>query len=33
LRRAFLELMDQKGWDTPDMIMEQQKVRIAEEHN
>jgi hypothetical protein len=30
LRRAFLELMDQKGWDVPDMIMEQQKVRVTE---
>jgi len=27
-RRAFLELMDQKGWDVPDKIMEQQEVRI-----
>ena len=26
-RRAFLELMDQKGWDVPDKIMEQQEVR------
>jgi hypothetical protein len=27
-RRAFLELMDQKGWDVPDKIMEHQEVRI-----
>jgi len=27
-RRAFIELMDQKGWDVPDIIMEQQTVRI-----
>jgi len=27
-RRAFAELMDQKGWDVPDMIMEQQVLRI-----
>jgi len=27
-RRAFMELMDQKGWDVPDMIMEQQVVSI-----
>jgi len=27
-RRAFKELMDQKGWDVPDKIMEQQTVRI-----
>ena len=27
-RRAFVELMDQKGWDVPDMIMEQQIERI-----
>ena len=27
-RRAFLELMDHKGWDVPDKIMEQQEVRI-----
>ncbi|MGB3903738.1 MAG: hypothetical protein WBB22_02345, partial [Anaerolineae bacterium] len=27
-RRAFMELMDQKGWDVPDKIMEQQEVRI-----
>jgi hypothetical protein len=28
-RRAFLELMDQKGWDVPDMIMERQELHIA----
>jgi len=27
-RRAFIELMDQKGWDVPDKIMEQQVVSI-----
>jgi hypothetical protein len=27
-RRAFLELMDQKGWDVPDVVMEQQVVRM-----
>jgi hypothetical protein len=27
-RRAFIELMDQKGWDVPDKIMEQQTVHI-----
>ncbi len=28
-RRAFLELMDQKGWDVPDMVMEEQELRIT----
>ena len=28
-RRAFLELMDQKGWDVPDKIMEQQAARVS----
>lgn len=27
-RRAFIELMEQKGWDVPDMVMEQQTVRL-----
>ena len=27
-RRAFIELMDQKGWDVPDIVMEQQRVHI-----
>ena len=27
-RRAFIELMDQKGWDVPDKIMEQQTVQL-----
>jgi hypothetical protein len=27
-RRAFVELMDQKGWDVPDIVMEQQEVRV-----
>ena len=30
-RRAFVELMDQKGWDVPDKIMEQQEVRVPVE--
>lgn len=25
-RRAFIDLMDQKGWDTPDIIMEQESI-------
>lgn len=28
LRRAFIELMDVKGWDTPDMVMEQAAVEV-----
>jgi hypothetical protein len=28
LRRAFIELMDLKGWDTPDILMEAQTVRV-----
>jgi hypothetical protein len=27
-RRAFIELMDQKGWDVPDIIMEHQVVSL-----
>jgi len=27
-RRAFKELMDQKGWDVPDIVMESQVIRI-----
>ena len=27
-RRAFIELMDQKGWEVPATIMEQQEVRV-----
>jgi hypothetical protein len=27
-RRAFIELMDQKGWDVPDIIMEQQDIQL-----
>ncbi len=27
-RRAFKDLMDQKGWDTPDILMEQDKLKI-----
>lgn len=26
LRRAFIELMDQKGWDMPDLVMEQETL-------
>jgi len=29
-RRAFKELMDQKGWDLPDLLMEQQILTINE---
>jgi hypothetical protein len=29
-RRAFIELMDQKGWDTPDIIMEEFSVLLGE---
>ncbi|MFZ5918179.1 MAG: hypothetical protein ACOYZ7_14650 [Chloroflexota bacterium] len=28
-RRAFSELMDQKGWDVPDMIMERETLTLA----
>jgi hypothetical protein len=28
LRRAFIELMDLKAWDTPDMLIHQQAVRL-----
>jgi hypothetical protein len=27
-RRAFIELMDQKGWDVPDIIMEQVEITV-----
>ncbi len=27
-RRAFKELMDQKGWDVPDIIMEEQQIAV-----
>ncbi len=27
-RRAFKELMDQKGWDSPDILMEQEILII-----
>ena len=27
-RRAFIELMDQKGWDAPDIIMAQQSLVV-----
>lgn len=29
-RRAFIELMDQKGWEMPDIVMSQQSVTISE---
>ena len=28
LRRAFIALMEQKGWDTPDVLMEQETVTL-----
>jgi hypothetical protein len=28
-RRAFIELMDQKGWNTPDIIMAQESISIG----
>ncbi len=27
-RRAFIELMDQKGWDVPDIVMESQSIQL-----
>jgi hypothetical protein len=27
-RRAFIELMDQKGWDDPDILMEEEKIKF-----
>jgi hypothetical protein len=27
-RRAFIGLMDQKGWDVPDIVMEQQVIQV-----
>jgi len=27
-RRAFKELMDQKDWDIPDIVMEQKKIEV-----
>jgi hypothetical protein len=27
-RRAFKELMDQKGWDVPDIVMEQEAITL-----
>jgi hypothetical protein len=29
-RRAFIELMDQKGWNTPDIIMAQESISIGD---
>jgi hypothetical protein len=28
-RRAFIELMDQKGWDSPDIVMAQQSIEVT----
>jgi len=28
-RRAFQELMRQKGWDDPDILMEEETITIA----
>jgi len=28
-RRAFYELMQQKGWDVPDIVMEQEQIHLA----
>ena len=30
-RRAFKQLMDQKGWDVPDILMEEQTFLLAGE--
>jgi hypothetical protein len=30
-RRAFIELMDQKGWDVPDILMAQESIEVVEE--
>jgi len=27
-RRAFKQLLDQKGWDVPDIVMEQQTINL-----
>jgi hypothetical protein len=27
-RRAFIELVDLKGWDVPDIVMEQERVQV-----
>jgi len=29
-RRAFIELMDQKGWDTPDITIAQQSISLED---
>ena len=29
-RRAFKELMDQKGWEIPDVVMSRQTVTVNE---
>jgi hypothetical protein len=31
LRRAFKELMDQKGWEMPDILMEQETLIVNAE--
>ena len=28
-RRAFIELIDQKGWDVPDILMEQETIKMS----
>jgi len=28
-RRAFIELMAQKGWDAPDIVMEHEQIRVS----
>jgi len=27
-RRAFIELMEQKGWDDPDIVMESETIQL-----
>jgi len=31
-RRAFKELMDQKAWDVPDIVMEQRRITLTTDH-
>ena len=28
-RRAFIELIDQKGWDVPDILMEEETIKLS----
>jgi len=30
-RRAYIELMDQKSWDFPDILMEEETIVIQQE--